>query len=341
MAMDNTPPRNRLIALYSALAVITLIALKPAFDAYYDLMVTRTGTSHQNAEGHVAHELNAAEAVRPPLEASVTDAMAGIEHCYIRQIERVEGTEEPEAQGALAYSISPRPEGGVDVQASQAEPAVTDPLMVECVTQRLREMTVNAQGRWRASLVLGFGRTSAIANRHVWANQAGGAEAIATKMRELAQRGRAAFPQIRPEAPAQMDVEPIRGWGQLPQPIPAHVSERLGLAAPAPEVPTEVVPTEVVPTEVVPEAPPEPPAEPVEAPPPPPQPEPEAAPRRPAPAAEEAPPARRRRPPAAEGEEPAARRPRPAAEEPAAEQPAERPRPEPEAERPSVAPNPF
>ncbi|HEY8429728.1 MAG TPA: hypothetical protein VIL20_15195 [Sandaracinaceae bacterium] len=36
--MDNTPPRNRLIALYTALAVVTLLALKPAFDAYFDRM---------------------------------------------------------------------------------------------------------------------------------------------------------------------------------------------------------------------------------------------------------------------------------------------------------------
>jgi hypothetical protein len=36
MAADVTPPRNRLIALYGALAVLTLLALEPAFDAYFD-----------------------------------------------------------------------------------------------------------------------------------------------------------------------------------------------------------------------------------------------------------------------------------------------------------------
>jgi translation initiation factor IF-2 len=34
--MDKTPPRNRLIAIYSALAVVTLFALKPVFDSYFD-----------------------------------------------------------------------------------------------------------------------------------------------------------------------------------------------------------------------------------------------------------------------------------------------------------------
>jgi hypothetical protein len=37
--MDKTPPRNQLIALYSALAVVTLFALKPAFDSYFDQML--------------------------------------------------------------------------------------------------------------------------------------------------------------------------------------------------------------------------------------------------------------------------------------------------------------
>jgi hypothetical protein len=40
MAMDKTPPRNRLIAFYTALAVATLLALKPAFDSYFDRMKT-------------------------------------------------------------------------------------------------------------------------------------------------------------------------------------------------------------------------------------------------------------------------------------------------------------
>jgi len=39
--MDDTPPRNRLIAFYSLLAVGTLMVLKPAFDSYYDRMYDR------------------------------------------------------------------------------------------------------------------------------------------------------------------------------------------------------------------------------------------------------------------------------------------------------------
>lgn len=36
--MDKTPPRNKLIALYTAISVVTLIALKPALDSYFDSM---------------------------------------------------------------------------------------------------------------------------------------------------------------------------------------------------------------------------------------------------------------------------------------------------------------
>jgi hypothetical protein len=39
MATDVTPPRNRLIVLYAVLAALTLLALKPAFDAYFDTML--------------------------------------------------------------------------------------------------------------------------------------------------------------------------------------------------------------------------------------------------------------------------------------------------------------
>jgi hypothetical protein len=49
--MDNTPPRNRLIALYSALAVVTLVALKPAFDAYFDRMQRRQTDLHLEGDG--------------------------------------------------------------------------------------------------------------------------------------------------------------------------------------------------------------------------------------------------------------------------------------------------
>ncbi|MEQ8456077.1 MAG: hypothetical protein RLO52_11655 [Sandaracinaceae bacterium] len=39
--MDDTPPRNRLIAFYTLLAVGTLMVMKPAFDSYYDRMYDR------------------------------------------------------------------------------------------------------------------------------------------------------------------------------------------------------------------------------------------------------------------------------------------------------------
>src|SRR5690348_8366762 len=49
MGMDNTPPRNRLIAFYALLATLALASLKPAFDSYYDRM-------HQRATGIALHE---------------------------------------------------------------------------------------------------------------------------------------------------------------------------------------------------------------------------------------------------------------------------------------------
>ena len=37
---DNTQPRNRLIAFYTALVVVTLVLLKPLFDSYFESMFT-------------------------------------------------------------------------------------------------------------------------------------------------------------------------------------------------------------------------------------------------------------------------------------------------------------
>lgn len=46
-------------------------------------------------------------------------------------------------------------------------------------------------------------------------------------MEQLATRGRAAFPAIRPQKGAEMNTDPLAGWNQLPQ--------ELGLPEPEPE----------------------------------------------------------------------------------------------------------
>jgi hypothetical protein len=160
MAMDNTPPRTRLIALYTAVAVGTLVMLKPAFDAYYDWTLRRATTTRLES----THDLNQVE----------------------------------EAKASWAEALSD--EQGMPIERAFAE---------------------------------------------------------------LDRQGRLAFPAIRPQPAAAMDLDPLRGWSQLPREVTAP--------QPAPEVvPTEAVPAEgELPPEGAVEAPPEAAPEPAPAPEPP------------------------------------------------------------------------
>ncbi|MBZ0120344.1 MAG: hypothetical protein K8H88_25355, partial [Sandaracinaceae bacterium] len=52
--MDNTPPRNRLIAFYTLLSVILLASLKPLLDVYFDVMVRRAQESSLSTANDLA-----------------------------------------------------------------------------------------------------------------------------------------------------------------------------------------------------------------------------------------------------------------------------------------------
>lgn len=121
--MDNTPPRNRLIAFYTLLAVATLAMLKPAFDAYYDQMF----------------------------------------------------------------------------ESARADRLATYDDMAE-----LRD----TEARWRSALETGD-------------------MSIHDAMEQLGEQGRTAMPQIAPEAPAEMNMDPLRGW--------SHMPEGTGMPDPQPE----------------------------------------------------------------------------------------------------------
>lgn len=141
--MDDTPPRNRLIALYTALAVVTLLALKPVFDAYYDRM--HTAAAAQVLE--IGQDLAPLEQVR---------------------------------------------------------------------------------SEW-----------------------AGRDEAIERGMQQLAERGRLGVPAIAPSSAGEMNLDPLRGWGQLPREV------RLPSPPPAPAPPPEPeapAPEEAAPQQAAPEA---------------------------------------------------------------------------------------
>ncbi|AKF06456.1 hypothetical protein [Sandaracinus amylolyticus] len=68
----------------------------------------------------------------------------------------------------------------------------------------------------------------------------GGAMPVDRAIDELGRRGRGAFPLIRPAA--SQDLDPLRGWQQLPRELPAALAPA---AAPTPEAtPVEAVPAE-------------------------------------------------------------------------------------------------
>jgi hypothetical protein len=72
--MDKTPPRNKLIAIYSALAVVTLVALKPAFDSYFDL--TRRSAVERSLEvGEDLSEVRLAQQQWASRDVFVREAM--------------------------------------------------------------------------------------------------------------------------------------------------------------------------------------------------------------------------------------------------------------------------
>ncbi|HJL20313.1 MAG TPA: hypothetical protein RMH99_31895 [Sandaracinaceae bacterium LLY-WYZ-13_1] len=147
MGMDKTPPRNRLIAFYTALAVATLMSLKPAFDAYFDRMKTSA----------VEDRLN-----------TYTDLDA-----------------------------------------------------------RYR-----AQLDWARSLC----RRDEIQRAHAWLREEHPGEQFSTectgasiedRMDQLARRGRTAMPAIRPEAPAEMNMDPLVGWAEMPNEVPETPSSEV------------------------------------------------------------------------------------------------------------------
>ncbi len=132
--MDDTPPRNRLIALYTALAVVTLLALKPAFDAYYDRM----------------HSAAAAQVLE------------------------------------IGQDLAPLEQ---------------------------------VRGEW-----------------------AGRDEAIERGMQQLAERGRLGIPAISPSSEGEMNLDPLRGWGQLPREVRLPSPQPAPAPPPQPEAPEPEAP---------------------------------------------------------------------------------------------------
>lgn len=138
--MDNTPPRNGLIAFYTALAVVSLIAIKPAFDSYYDRM----------------------------LGSAVADRLATYDDLEVRAATEADWNRR---------------------LCRHEELAQLEPDQRSCTGSPITET-----------------------------------------MARLAGQGRRAIPQIRPEVTQPMNLDPLRGWAELPQEV----------AEPSPEPPATV-----------------------------------------------------------------------------------------------------
>lgn len=220
--MDKTPPRNRLIALYTALAVVTLLALKPALDAYFDRMHIATQVERIR-EGFVEASIvgdpgaEARQAAARALAAS-NDALA---RCYEARLQ-----ENPGITGALEARVRNQNDM-VTVQLDES--GLSDPQLVECTRTALESMVELPASEVQLRIV--YAPTQADAAKLEWAQAlATGPVPIREAMARLSRQGRMADPKIRPQRTGEMNLDPLRGWSQLPREVPPQVRQQ---AAPA------------------------------------------------------------------------------------------------------------
>lgn len=224
--MDKTPPRNRLIALYTALAVVTLLGLKPAFDAYFDRMhisALAQGIEQGFVEATVVGEpgSQARLAAAGALEGR-TDALR---RCYDERV-----AERPGLVGSLEARV--RSDNGVVSVRLEGE-GIDDPALMDCVRTALESLAGLPPTEVR--LRIAFAPTDADAAKQQWRDAlATGPMTIDDAMARLGRQGRMAFPQIRPQRAGEMNLDALRGWAQLPQELPDVVQQRQDAQGAAP-----------------------------------------------------------------------------------------------------------
>lgn len=225
--MDKTPPRNRLIALYTGIAVVTLMALKPAFDAYFDRMHVATQLERIR-QGVVDASVigNPSDDDRRAAGRALEKGATALSRCYDARL-----PERPGLTGVLEARVRNQ-SGVVSVQVDAS--GINDAALVDCTRsalQALQEFPPN-----EVQLRILYAPTEAAAAELEW-NQAlaNAPTPISEAMARLARQGRMAHPSIRPQAQGEMNLDPLRGWVGQPLELPPQVRQRQAQQAGADE----------------------------------------------------------------------------------------------------------
>lgn len=210
--MDKTPPRNRLIALYSAIAVFTLLGLKPALDAYFDQMhgvLTAQGVDRGFVELEVLGELP--DQARAAAEHALDGPRKRIRACVEERLSAgAPATGRAEARLRAANGV-------VSVQLENAH--FNDPSIANCAQAALETFVPGAIRVDELRLGVVLAGTQADASELAWQQAlATGPVTIADAKARLA-RGRMSEAAVRPQAGGEMNVDALRGWAELPQEV--------------------------------------------------------------------------------------------------------------------------
>lgn len=218
--MDNTPPRNRLIALYTAIAVATLLGLKPALDTYFDRMhisAVARGVERGFVETTVASAPD--DEARRASERALQ--RASLSDCFDARL------------GAGQLEARVRNENGF-VRAQLEAGGIEDQALRECVTSALQALSGMPSGE--VQLRIAFAPTEAEFVKLGWKQALATAPTpIDQAMAQLARQGRLAAPTIRPRRTGPMNLDALRGWTKLPHEIPEIVQQAQQAQEPTPE----------------------------------------------------------------------------------------------------------
>ncbi|MGF1468584.1 MAG: hypothetical protein ACFCGT_20870 [Sandaracinaceae bacterium] len=206
--MDTTPPRNRVIAFYAALATATLLALAPVLNAYFDRMWR--GQVGDNLEaGYVRAEvLQAPEASVDALESALVRARPALQRCYAA----ISG---PDSQPVGRLEVTVSGAQGVVRTSELDDERLGRPALTDCTKDALESLPADAVPGEGARVRVVYGGTWAYAEHAVWEDElvSSGSRPIDRAMAELAEGGRTFFRPIQP-ADDHSDRGAVIGWNE-------------------------------------------------------------------------------------------------------------------------------
>lgn len=242
--MDNTPPRNRLIAFYTALAVVILIALKPVFDTYFDRMYSRTRIERvEEAFVHLEVVEGASDVQRSSLLRSLDVVTPEVRRCADAHLAALPGAalsltaQLRSTQGVTNVELSDASAAALRAAASAANPAFRAELeqrvsaheaLGSCVVAALQGLDAAAVPAQPVGVRIAIAPTQADAAKLEWSEAfSSGPMPIREAMARIARQGRMAVAAIRPQAQTPMNLDPLRGWQLMPREVDAPVQAQV------------------------------------------------------------------------------------------------------------------